>query len=68
MNQPTMLSASNLQRADARHVHLVAVGLLADALEVQQPERQRERDERRRGCTPRTRAGGRATVPATGGG
>ena len=31
------LSASKLQRADARHVHLVAVGLLADALEVEEP-------------------------------
>ena len=31
-----MLSASKLQRADPRDVHLVAVGLLADALEVQQ--------------------------------
>ena len=36
MNQPTMLSASNFDVPDLRHVHLVAVGLLADALEVQQ--------------------------------
>ena len=34
-----------VQRADARHVDLVAVGLLSDALEVQQAEGQGERHE-----------------------
>ena len=47
-----MLSASKLQRADLRHVHLVAVGLLADALEVQQAEGERERDERGEDAAP----------------
>ena len=45
MSQPTTLPASKLQRADPRHVHLVAVGLLPDALEVQQTQGQRERHE-----------------------
>ena len=52
MSQPTTLPASKLQRADPRHVHLVAVGLLADALEVQQAQRQRERDERGEDAPP----------------
>ena len=41
-----------LQGADARHVHLVVVGALADALEVQQSQRQRDRDEPGEDATP----------------
>ena len=52
MNHPTMLSASNVDGTDPGHVHLVAVGLLADALEVQQPEGQRERHERGEDAAP----------------
>ena len=45
-DQPTDDAAGiEVQRADPRHEHLIAVGPLADALEVQQAERQGEGDQ-----------------------
>ena len=52
-----------LQRADAGQVHLVAVGLLADALEVQQPERERERHEGGEDAAPEDELVGEPTGP-----
>jgi hypothetical protein len=52
MTQPRMLPASNFSVPTLRHVHLVAVRLLADALEVQEPEGERERDERGEDAPP----------------
>ena len=52
-DRPTENAASvELQRPYSGQVHLVAVGLLTDALEMQQPEREGERDQRREDAAP----------------
>jgi hypothetical protein len=52
-----------LQRADTRHVHLIVVRLLTDAFEVQQAEREGDRDEAREDASPEHELVGEPTGP-----
>ena len=68
MNQPMMLSASNFSVPTRETNTWYWSALLADALEVQQTERQRDRDERGEDATPEHQLVGQPPRPGTGGG